>query len=263
MVTRSKKRVAHEPLPPRLGPARKSARISSKSLQLLASQTSLSKISKSTLTKFTTFSKLPKEIRLKIWKLAASCRIISFKKGGGVAHGVFLACRESHRETRHEFKILKKKNHMHGTQIALYCNYQNDILNITEFRKETWASTAYYVLQSSNYYFKTWMKPVQRLAIGIRIDDYIFHKRYRGQQVEQFFYWDEPWLLLRRLCPGLKELFLVFGGDHSTKLEDMAEVTGPGRNVDEQIIIKNIRQSFEEVKIKGEHVGLQLIFMST
>jgi len=39
------------------------------------------------------------------------------------------------------------------------------------------------------------------------------------------------------------------------------EINGPGRDVDEQIIIKNIWQSFGNVQNNEEHVALRLIFM--
>src|SRR4051812_30583357 len=108
MAGSSKKRVANESLPSRLQPRRKSARISSKLLRSLAIRKVLR--DRSTLTEFKLFTKLPKELMLKIWRLAASSRIVSFKKGGGIALGAFSACWEARLETRHEFQLLRKKS---------------------------------------------------------------------------------------------------------------------------------------------------------
>lgn len=59
------------------------------------------------LTEFTVFNKLPTELRLKIWNLAASARMVNLpscvKLRTPQTFGVLQACRESRNELRHRY----------------------------------------------------------------------------------------------------------------------------------------------------------------
>jgi hypothetical protein len=209
-------------------------------------------------TNFVLFPGLPPEIRIKIWKLTVTPRLVLWRPGGGKPPATFQVNRDSREIVLLYYSVCFNK-YLRNIYYTFWINQADDLIyrkqqlpNLIRMKDFPINPLLRSTFKGPEWKIPHWIRLVKRLAVNL--DDTCAATRNvkRLQNI---------WIKLQVMCPELEELIVMLY-DNLEK-DDTMDVVGEVQqgNSEQNTMVLDIRNTLEHRRLKGEFLGLKLTFM--
>ncbi|CZS99395.1 uncharacterized protein RCO7_00623 [Rhynchosporium graminicola] len=213
-----------------------------------------------TLTEFTNFPKLPKELRFKIYNLTLATQAVWISRSRK-SHGrqvISMVCKEAKEEYQRQYKTLKKRaSDIRPRFGPVFVNYRDDLVHFFHTSHDTESPSIDWALimickVERGFDIMNWLKPAQRVAIRLRSGN-----GDRGLCAPQTKH-EVVWELFSRVCPAMEELVFIIA-DRDSSADDLVELKDFGGKVG--VGEAELCRSFRSAQDKGFNVSAKLVIM--